>query len=386
MIEVLVVGAGPAGSVAALVLARAGVRVLIVDRATFPRDKLCGDSLNPGTLAELRALGIAEAVERAGLPIRGMLVTSEHGLSVRSTYAVGLTGRTLQRRHLDATLLDAAAAAGARVEFDARVSAPLVDETADRRVVRGALVHARDRQLRLPARVTIAADGRHSTLAFALGLALHPAAPRRWAIGADVAGMTDCGEMHLRRAHYVGVAPLPSGLVNACLVTAARPQLRDPRTLLEQALRADPQLADRFAAARSVSRVFTLGPLAVDCRAAGLPGLLLAGDAAGFIDPMTGDGLRFAIDGGVLAARAALELLENPRAPVWRKLDARRRRRFGAKRVFNRLLRLTALSCASSKLSEVVGPVAGSIVSAIVRGAGDERLARRQAMLSTEAR
>ena len=55
--DVLVVGAGPAGSIAALVLARAGVRVRIADRARFPRDKLCGDTLNPGTLSILDRLG-----------------------------------------------------------------------------------------------------------------------------------------------------------------------------------------------------------------------------------------------------------------------------------------------------------------------------------------
>ncbi len=72
-----------------------------------------------------------------------------------------------------------------------------------------------------PARVVIAADGRRSTLALALGLARHPRRPRRWAIGAyfeGVTGFLDVGEMHVRRRHYIGVAPVPGGLANACLV------------------------------------------------------------------------------------------------------------------------------------------------------------------------
>ncbi|HEY6214618.1 MAG TPA: FAD-dependent monooxygenase, partial [Vicinamibacterales bacterium] len=70
--DVLVVGAGPAGSMAALVLARAGVRVRIVDRARFPRDKLCGDTVNPGTLARLEALDLAAAIVARGVRIDGM--------------------------------------------------------------------------------------------------------------------------------------------------------------------------------------------------------------------------------------------------------------------------------------------------------------------------
>ena len=70
MLDVLIVGAGPAGAVAATVLARAGARVRIVDRATFPRDKLCGDTVNPGTLALLRRLGLAAAIDARGLPRR----------------------------------------------------------------------------------------------------------------------------------------------------------------------------------------------------------------------------------------------------------------------------------------------------------------------------
>ena len=75
MDDVLIVGAGPAGSVAATVLARAGARVRLVDRASFPRDKLCGDTLNAGTLAILSRLRLAAAVERLGLRLDGMMVT-----------------------------------------------------------------------------------------------------------------------------------------------------------------------------------------------------------------------------------------------------------------------------------------------------------------------
>ena len=80
--------------------------------------------------------------------------------------------------------------------------------------------------VRLPAAVTIAADGRRSSLAFALGLARQPARPRRWAIGAyyeGVDGLAGIGEMHIRAGHYIGVAPLPGGVANVCLVSPAGP-------------------------------------------------------------------------------------------------------------------------------------------------------------------
>jgi flavin-dependent dehydrogenase len=290
-----------------------------------------------------------------------------------------LAGLAIPRRELDLALLRVAVDAGARVEVGARLVAPLVDESGGRIAVRGAIVEARGRRIRLPARVTIAADGRRSTMAISLGLTRHPLRPRRWAIGAyfgDVAGMGPCGEMHLRPSHYLGLAPIGHGLVNTCLVTAACPGLRDPASLLDRTLACDPWLADRFAGARRATPVMTLGPLAVDARAAGLPGLLLAGDAAGFIDPMTGDGLRFAIEGGWLAAQTALELLEQPQLRAWRRLERRRRRRFGLKRAFDRALRALTTSAATGRAADFA-PVAPALLRGIIAEAGDVRLARR---------
>ena len=71
MVDVLVAGAGPAGCVAAIALARAGARVLLVDRAAFPRDKLCGDTLNPGTLRVLARWGLPDEVEQVSIPLAG---------------------------------------------------------------------------------------------------------------------------------------------------------------------------------------------------------------------------------------------------------------------------------------------------------------------------
>ena len=85
MIDVLIAGAGPAGSIAATVLARAGARVLVVDRAQFPRPKLCGDTLNPGALALLHRLGLRCAAS-ASIPLAGMIVTGDDGVRVVGKY------------------------------------------------------------------------------------------------------------------------------------------------------------------------------------------------------------------------------------------------------------------------------------------------------------
>jgi menaquinone-9 beta-reductase len=397
MVEVLIVGAGPAGAIAALMLARAGVRVLVVDRAKFPRDKLCGDTLNPGSLAMLARHGVADGILARGKPIDGMLVTGAPNVRVRGVYSRGLTGRSLTRRELDLQLIEAAVAAGAQFQDGVRVAAPIVEESGGVKSVRGATLVAREgRPMRVPALVTIAADGRRSPLAFALGLARHPATPRRWALGGYMTGVTGLdtvGEMHIRRGHYIGVAPLPDGLTNVCYVSP-RP-LSSPhedeeatatnagpgtgadmgRALLAH-VSADPVLRDRFTHATIAGPVTMLGPLAVDVPVAGTLGLLLAGDAAGFVDPMTGDGLRFAIRGAELAAEVARQCAEEPKFEGFRTLTDRRARELGVKYRFNRGLRGLVSSDAGVRAGTLGARVAPAVLRRIIRYAGDESLAR----------
>ena len=373
--DVLIVGAGPAGSIAALVLARAGVRVRLVDRARFPRAKLCGDTLNPGALARLDHLGIGEGVRRRSLPVSGMIVTGPGDARIVGEYEGGLRGAALTRSDLDIVLLEAATNAGAEFDSGVVVRAPLM--SADRSRLAGVRVAARGGEHALHARVVIAADGRHSRLAFKLGLARYAARPRRWAFGAyysDVDGLTTCGEMHIRPDGYIGVALVPGGLTNVCVVrelgSAFRAHRVETEQLVEDAVTRDPVLRDRFTRARRVTPVTVLGPLAVESSGAGLPGLLIAGDAAGFIDPMTGDGLRFAIRGAELAASFARRELESGSA-MCGELTAARRREFAAKWRINKLLRALV---ASPQAIRAVAPLASvwkTPVRALIAIAGD---------------
>jgi flavin-dependent dehydrogenase len=376
MVDVLIAGAGPAGSIAAIRLARAGARVLLVDRARFPRDKLCGDTLNPGAMRIVDRVGLRAGVEAASRPLEGMLLTGNGGVRVRGTYGRGLLARALTRRVLDQLLVEAAIAAGAQFQDGVRVEAPIVEDAGGRVRIRGGVLRrANGPPLRVPALVTIAADGRRSSLAFALGLASHPPAPRRWAVGAYYEGLAELdvvGEMHVRGPHYIGVAPVGGdGLANVCLVTPERDGFADPAALLEARVAADPQLGPRAAGARRVTPASVLGPLAVDARAAGVPGLLLAGDAAGFVDPMTGDGLRFAMHGAELAADVALAALEDETIDAPARLAAARDRAFGTKYRVNRLLRRLVGTPRRVSALAISARVAPGILRQMIRYAGD---------------
>ncbi len=369
--DVIVVGAGPAGTVAALVLARAGVRVLVLERARFPRPKLCGDSINPGAVAILDRLGVSHVLA-GGLPVDGMLVSGEGSVRVVGRYPSSVRGVSLTRAVLDSRLAEAAVRAGAQLEERAVVRRAVVSAGGTR--VSGVEVCSADGSARhISAAVVIAADGHFSRVARPLHLSSAAARPRRWAVGAyfeGVGGLAPHGEMHVRRDHYIGVAPVPGGLVNACFVSARQSLLRRRSVLVDQ-LASDPVLRDRFASARIVGQTTRLGPLAVDARAAGCPGLLLAGDAAGFIDPMTGDGLRFAFRGGELAALEALRALEHGWDAAHIRLAKARRAEFANKWRFNRTLRAFAARPSAVRAASAVTRLAPGVLKQVIAYAGD---------------
>lgn len=382
--DVLVVGAGPAGSIAALALARAGVRVRLIDRAKFPRDKLCGDTVNPGSLALLDSVGLGNRIRPLGIPVRGMTVTGPNGARVDADYPVGVAGVALTRRILDHTLVDAAIAAGAYFD-DGTTVVRSVASRPDR--VCGATVRSGGSSHDIRATVVIAADGRASRLGSTLTLSRFAARPRRWAFGAyfDGVAVGTRGEMHVRTDGYLGIAPLAGGIANVCVVRSlAEPPLRPLSSsvspsarwegVIADAVASDAHLRERFANARRVSAVTVLGPLAVDASAAGVPGLLLAGDAAGFVDPMTGDGLRFALRGGLLAAEAAMREIETGVAQH-AALAAARRREFTGKWRVNRALRALVGSPAGVALAAQVSRYSDWPIRALVAMAGDVALA-----------
>lgn len=375
MDDIAIVGAGPAGTLAATILAGAGLKVRLFDRARFPRHKLCGDTLNPGALDVLRRhmeIGPLIATSDA---IDGMLLTGPGGVRVRGEYGRGLAGRSVMRKVLDSWLLERAVAAGA--QFEEGVAIRDLATTANR--VTGVVAALNGEATTHPAKIVIAADGRRSTIAIGRGLSRQPKRPRRWAIGAyftGVRGMTSLGEMHVRRGHYIGVAPVPGGLTNACLVVpheSGEAPIGRPSDALNRVLHSDAELRTRFVNARMVDDPVMLGPMAVDTNACGAPGLLLAGDAAGFIDPMTGDGLRFALMGAEFAAAAARDVLAGDLAidRAHLELASRRQAAFASKWRFNRALRQLVSSPSSVSVAATTARVWPSAFARMIRYAGD---------------
>ena len=376
-VDVLVVGAGPAGALAAWRLARAGLRVTILDRERFPRHKLCGDTLNPGGVALLESLRLSRSPVGTALPLAGMLVTGPQA-RVEARYGGLVVGRAIERRVLDHWLVSEAMAAGAVLEEAVAVRGPLVDDTPDGPVVGGVRVVARfdaAREYSLTARMTVAADGRGSVLARALGLSSSPRIPRRWAFGtyaSGIADVRDLGEMHIRGKRYVGVAPVANGLCNVCVVTGPRPTGGSPMGIIRATIDADSELRERFAGARFDAPVSVLGPLAVGSHGCGVDGLLVAGDAAGFVDPMTGDGLHLAMRGALLAADEVLVALESGRsqdAPA--RLAAARAQALSRKLRFNMMLRELVETPLAVRAAAWTARLAPAAVRWAVRYAGD---------------
>ncbi len=379
MYDVAIGGAGPAGALAALLLARRGARVAIVDRARFPRAKLCGDTLNPGAVAILSRHVDLSGLAGRSRAIPGMLLTGPRGVAVRGRYEATCAGLSVTRDVLDHWLLEHAIAAGAELVHGTVVGPhrPQVSGAVAGMVVR----EASGAHSAFPARVTIGAEGRRSCLALQCGLSRYAARPRRWAIGAyfeGVDGLDDVGEMHVRDGHYIGVAATPDGRVNTCLVQPRdrAGAWRAPAELLDARVGADPLLAPRFRRARRVSPPQVLGPMAIVTPVPGCPGLLLAGDAAGFIDPMTGDGIRLALTGAELAASVAAEMLDGVTAidEGHVRLTALAGRALGTKRRFNRVMRRLAGSPTAVGAAAGLAGIWPAAFSAMIRYAGDCRI------------
>jgi geranylgeranyl reductase family protein len=347
--DVLVVGAGPAGSAVAAFLARAGRRVVVVDRDTFPREKPCSEYMSPATVRVLDRLGAGRLLrEQGAVALHGTHVRTATGAlhgrfapSVREPFPEA--GLAIARRDLDATLVRQARAAGATV-LEATQLGDLLRDDAGR--VTGAHVAGPEGPLTVRAPLTIGADGLRSRVARSVGGRVH-GRPRRYAFVAHVRGvpgLRDAAEMHVGPDGYVGLNPIGADVANVALVVpervaqAARGRL-EPFFL--ERLQTFPGVAGRVAGEGIVRAVLATGPFAAWSSRVTAPGALLVGDAADFFDPFTGEGICSALRGAELVAETVGDALDAGPA----RLDAAlrdyrwaRRRAFAGKWAVERLI------------------------------------------------
>ncbi|MBI4277558.1 MAG: FAD-dependent oxidoreductase [Armatimonadetes bacterium] len=301
--DVLVIGAGPAGSATALDLARRGVGVVLVDRARFPRPKPCGDYLNPRAAAALQRLGLHDTLRTCGgRVLRGLHIVTPKGRSAEVSFP-GTPGMAIERAHLDALLVRAAAGAGAILLEEHVVGA--VEREGSGWTVRAAW---RGRGVTLRADILVGADGFHGRCAHWLGLAGRSAPTHvspRFSIGGyfeGVDGAGDLEEMHLGDGVYCGVSPLDGAANITMALPAAALRAQGPDRAFWTGVRRLPGLAPRLERARVPGALRATGPLRPYRRMPAAPRAALVGDAAGFLEPLTGQGVSLAL---LSAARAA---------------------------------------------------------------------------------
>ncbi len=307
--DVIVAGAGPAGSVAALRLAQAGRRVLLCDRAAFPRDKTCGDGLIADALAVLRAIGLDDVVREASYRTSRLLTISPGGVEVRfqSTFLV------LPRRRFDHLLFERAVSAGAAFQ-QLIVDGPIRE---GERVV-GIRAHrlASDETIELRAPLTVLATGaegrvlrtfdEHARVAPS-GLAVRTYAQR--VNGGDLTDLVISLERDLLPG-YAWAFPAPDGLVNVGVGALSGVSLRSQginlRTRLDALLAGHGRLGTLLGPLRAVER-HQGAPLRTGLMGAqlGSPGLAVAGEAGGTTYAVTGEGIGKAMESAMLIADLA---------------------------------------------------------------------------------
>lgn len=334
---VVVVGGGPAGSAAAIALAAIGIRVTLLERQRYPREKPCAEFLGPGTFAEVCRL-LQEPPADLAPGIEGFRVTTASGASFEGSYH-GRPAGAVSRAKLDTWLARAAALAGADVVDGARVADITRAGSGWRLAVReGRHEHT------VNALAVVAADGLHSTIAHRLGIRRQQRVPGRVALVAHAVlpGLTRLGEMHVRPGAYCGIAPLSGGRAgeaNVALVVErgeTRHFAGDTGRYLRQALTAFPGLRERADGMEVTREVLAVGPLSV-ASAPAPPGVFVAGDAAAFLDPFTGQGIGRALRGGTMAASAVVSWLNgDPYAS--RTFERRCARAFRGERAVERIV------------------------------------------------
>ncbi len=348
-VDALIIGGGPAGLAAAIVLARAGVHTLLCEKGSFPVDKACGEGVMPTGWSHLQELGVAHLLDKQNCtPIAGIRYVSPSGRVAVAPFAEG-PGRGIRRTALSASLWQVAGALSAlRIEQETAAE-PLG------RVDGGVLVRAGRRRVR--ARLLIGADGRHSRVRRWAGLDGRPAKRQRWGVRRHVRlrPWNDTVDVHWSDEGVEAyVTPCGEEQVNVAFLwdKVRCRRVRGGEGLFPSLLPAFPRLQARLDGAAPLSAVRAVGPLAQPVRRTVADNVLLVGDAAGYLDAITGEGISLALSAALSLEETVAPLLRRGKAPLVSELAAYERRHQALYRPYHQLTALVLWLSRFPRLAE----------------------------------
>lgn len=349
--DVCIIGGGPGGCATALQLAKHGADVLLLEKAAFPRDKVCGDALSGKVVRSLERLDPALAAElrtKPGLmPSWGVTFTAPNGKALRVPFSretsMGLApGAILPRLDFDHFMLQAVKRSGRVKVLEGTQAKAFRRAGAAWEVECPAHAAGSGTRTSVSAKLIIDASGANSSFSKQVaGIPMHPRhhcagvrAYFRGVSGLDPQGFIELIFLKELLPGYLWIFPLPNGRANVGLGLRSdmvRKRKADLKRLLTTLLATHPQLRGRFAAAQAEGPVQGMGlPLASRRWPLSGPGFLLVGDAGHLIDPFTGEGISHAMISGMHAADVAAQALREVRtdaaflsaydARVWKRL------------------------------------------------------------------
>lgn len=304
--DILIIGAGPAGSSAAIALARRGYEVALLDKQQFPREKICGDFINPINWPILEDLGVAERIlSGPHSEVGGFRITACSGAAAETSFRTRperrSTGLGLRREFFDQALIERAGELGVSVRLGCRV----IDLRRMRQGWRAAL----SSEETLRSKLVIGADGRNSWVAQQLQLnatSSHQGACVGFQVRLRSPSFAEGRiQIHLFPGGYAGLVALGDGTANLGL---AIEKMRLPRSRIEEFLFMDclpqnPHLRAILRRSEWVSELRSAYPIYFPARRCYADSAILAGDAARVTEPISGEGIYFAMKSGLVAAK-----------------------------------------------------------------------------------